>query len=397
MATALQRSEFLLDLLAQPTAPFRETHVIATVSRRLERAGVPFFQDPLGNVVIGVADRRAYAALLAQRDPEPVRIFIAHMDHPGFHGVRWSGEARLQIKWHGGSPMRYVAGAPVWLADAAGWRAGGELTKIRFTGFGLSATRRAIAAAEVRFKPRDLERIRHLPAASLYGGFRFRAPVWCSGRRLYTKAADDLVGVYAVCATAMHLFRKRSKTTRPPFLGLLTRAEEVGFIGAIGHFELGWLTSARRPLACISLETSRTLPGAVIGKGPVVRLGDRRTVFEAGCLQILTDIARGLLPDAHQRRVMDGGVCEATAATAYGLPAVGISVPLGNYHNEGFEGGPDCRHPHGPAPEFVHLEDIHGMVRLCRGLMRPGLPWSDPWKKLQGQLRKRLHAVRTLL
>ena len=45
---------------------------------------------------------------------------------------------------------------------------------------------------------------------------------------------------------------------------------------------------------------------------------------------------------------MDGGTCEATTATVYGYPCVGISVPLGNYHNQCFEGGPDSRGPLGP-------------------------------------------------
>ncbi len=70
----------------------------------------------------------------------------------------------------------------------------------------------------------------------------------------------------------------------------------------------------------VSLEASRTLPGAVVGKGPVVRLGDRRTVFDAGALKVLSELAERVLPGGHQRRIMEGGVCEATAATVYGLP-----------------------------------------------------------------------------
>jgi hypothetical protein len=64
----------------------------------------------------------------------------------------------------------------------------------------------------------------------------------------------------------------------------------------------------------------------------------------------------------------------ATAATAYGFPAIGISVPLGDYHNQEFEGGSECRGKNGPAPEFVHRRDIEGMLKLCRALLRPRLP-----------------------
>ncbi|HKJ23009.1 MAG TPA: hypothetical protein VKA13_07960 [Gammaproteobacteria bacterium] len=389
---AFPRMDFLLELLRQPTAPYREAHVVAVVSDALARAGVPFFADPVGNLVIGVEDRRAYGELVNGAGVDPVRLFIAHMDHPGFHGMHWTRASRLRIRWHGGSPTRHLAGAPVWLADASGEVAAGALTNVK-----LGTARRAMDSAEVRFTAADLARVRRLSARSLYGGLAFRAPVWRAGKRLYTKAADDLVGVFCICATAMELYGKRRPGPRPPFIGLLTRAEEVGFIGAIGHLELGWLSRARRPVVCVSLEASRTLPGAAVGKGPVVRLGDRRTVFDADALQVLSEVAARLLPGGHQRRVMEGGVCEATAATVYGLPSIGLCVPLGNYHNEGFEGGPDCRRPRGPAPEFVHLDDIHGQWRLCRGLMKAGLPWGAPWRSQRRELRRRLRDARPLL
>lgn len=391
--TALRHEDFLMELLSQPTVPYREAHVVTAVTRWLDDAGIPFFEDPVGNIVVGVADRRDYTALLRQQGAEPVRMFIAHMDHPGFHGTRWLAASRLKIKWYGGSPARYVAGSPVWLATAHGPVAAGELTRVRLT-----PSRRGIDTAEVRFKGEQLQRARAHGARALYGGFQFRAPVWRSGRRLYTKAADDLVGVFSICATAHGLYGgRRRRKTRPPFIGLLTRAEEVGFVGAIGHFELGWTAPARRPLVCVSLEASRTLPGAAIGKGPVVRLGDRRTVFDAQALKVLADVAQRVLPGRHQQRIMDGGTCEATAATVYGLPAVGISVPLGNYHNEGFEGGPDCRRKPGPAPEFVHLDDVQGQVRLCQGLMTPRLHWRTPWREQRTQLKKHYRSMRRLL
>jgi endoglucanase len=112
---------------------------------------------------------------------------------------------------------------------------------------------------------------------------------------------------------------------------------------------------------------------------------------------VLTGVAQDVLPDRHQRRVMDGGACEATAAITYGLPAIGLSVPLGNYHNEGFEGGPGCRAPRGPAPEFVHLDDVEGLLKLCRALMRNGLPWNKPWETQRRLMHRRLREYRRLL
>jgi putative aminopeptidase FrvX len=378
----------LARLLSQPTAPFREARVREFVRSTLDRSRVPHFSDPAGNLVIGCASPAAYRALLRGPAHEPVRLFIAHMDHPGFHGLKWLSPGQLQVKWHGGSPVKHLRMSRVWLADDSGYVGTGKFIRAR-----LLPSRHAIDTAVVKLdKPLE----KSLPAASLYGAFRFRSPVWQSGQRLYTKAADDLVGVFAVVTTALALF-SRPRRKHPPFIGLLTRGEEVGFVGALAHFELGWLERAHRPVIAVSLETSRTLPNARIGKGPVVRLGDRRTIFDPDYLHILCQVAETILPKRHQRRIMDGGTCEATAALAWGLRAIGISVPLGNYHNQGLEGGPDCVGENGPAPEFVHLEDIDGLLALCRGLMEPGLPWSDPWKLQRERLRKNLHSYQRLL
>ncbi len=358
---------------------------------RLDDAGVPYFEDPAGNLVIGAASKREYLALLRRRAREPLRLFIAHMDHPGFHGLRWLAPDRLRIRWHGGSPLRRLAGASLRIADDSGCLGSGTLSKVR-----LHASGRAIDEADLRLSARMFDGRRRPPARTLFGGFDFHAPVWQDNGRLYCPAADDLVGVFAILETACALWRRATRGDRA-FIGLLTRAEEVGFVGAVAHLETGWLQQRRRPVVAISLEASRTLPGADIGKGPVVRLGDRRTVFDAGALALLTAVAARVLPDAHQRRIMDGGACEATAMTAWNVPAIGISVPLGNYHNQGFEGGPDCRGPDGPAPEFVSLDDVAGLLRLCRGLMRPGLAWEDPWRRQRLLLRKNLGKYANLI
>lgn len=397
MTTQLRR--LLLDeILSQPSAPFRERHVISTVIKALIEAGVPHFSDPVGNIVIGAANQKEYLRKVRQKTREPLRVFIAHMDHPGFHGIHWKSECELEVKWFGGSPTQHIEGAKVWLANANGWAGSGEITSVRMLPSG-----KAIESAVVRVIMEV--RARNPQASELYGGFGFRAPVWQEGNLLYTKAADDLVGSFAIVSLALDFWggksgtgkKKRAFSVDLPVLGILTRAEEEGFIGAIGHFELGWLSKPSRPILCISLETSRTLPGAEVGKGPVVRLGDRYTVFDPGSLRIFSDLAAKALPEKHQRRVMDGGTCEGTAATVYGFSCVGISVPLGNYHNQNFEGGPDSRGPLGPAPEFVHLQDVQGLLELCRALMTPKQPWMKPWEIRRKEFKKNLREYQPLL
>ena len=383
--------DLLVSLLSQPTAPFREMFVVQWVSALLEQHGVPYFIDPIGNLVVGARSKTDYQRLLREPSPEPVRVFIAHMDHPGFHGVRWAKPNVLRIRWHGGSPTKLLSGSRMWLTTAEGWAGEGVLRNIKLHPKGY-----AIGSADVHVPAALLAETR--PAAKqFFGGFKFRKPVWKSGAKIYTKAADDLIGVFCIVATALEVFRQRKAQSRPPFIGLLTRAEEVGLVGAVGHFELGWLQAARRPVVCVSLEASRTLPGALVGKGPIVRLGDRRTPFHADTLQVLTELAEAVLPQQHQRRIMDGGSCEGSAAMAYGLPTIALAVPLGNYHNQGLEGGPDCRGNHGPAPEFVHVGDVEGQRQLCVALMQAKLPWNQPWHKVKSRLQANYQAYQKQL
>lgn len=379
----------LREIVSQPTAPFREHRVAAVVKRALEEARVPFFEDPAGNIVVGVPSRAAYARLVREKSRDPVRLYMAHMDHPGFHGLSWIAADRLKVRWHGASPVKRLVGAPVWIAMTGKGEMVGRIAAAKIAKSG-----RGIDTAEIRIDSAPLPR----PAAkTAFGGFRFRSPAWTTGNRMFTRSADDLVGVFAIVATAIAIFSRRRKGPSPSFIGLLTRAEEVGFIGAIAHFDLGWLARAERPVVCISLETSRALPGAEIGQGPVVRLGDRQTVFTPGETAILSSIAEKTLGRARQRRIMDAGTCEATAALAFGFPAVGISVPLGNYHNQSIEGGPDSRGPGGPAPEFVDLRDVAGELALCAALLKPDLPWADPWQVIKETLRKRFSRYKHLL
>ena len=59
----------LLDLLHQPTAPFREQRVVNFVTTFLRDREIPYFLDPIGNVVVGCASAQEYRRLLrARRD-----------------------------------------------------------------------------------------------------------------------------------------------------------------------------------------------------------------------------------------------------------------------------------------------------------------------------------------
>ena len=379
----------LLELLRQPTAPFREQAVRDAVAARLAASGVPWFEDADGNLVIGHADPSAWRRRLERRQREPVRLFIAHMDHPGFHGMRWQSRDRLEVRWHGGSPTRHLRGAEVWLAIS-----GRECGAGTLVGASVASHGHGLERAVIRI--RELATGRRPAARRLYGGFRFRAAAWRRGTRLHARVLDDLVGVHAVVETACTLWEGHHAGRRH-FTGLLTRAEEVGFVGAVAHLRRMHTSLRRGNVVCISLEASRTLPGADVGRGVVIRLGDRRTLFDTRATRVLEQVADACLERPAQRRVMDGGSCEATAAAAWGLPVVGLTLPLGNYHNQCLDGGEGCVHRGGVAPEYIDLRDLADYRRLCLGLMTPGLPWSDPWQDVRDRLTANLERYRRLL
>jgi len=70
---------------------------------------------------------------------------------------------------------------------------------------------------------------------------------------------------------------------------------------------------------------------------------------------------------------------------------------LGNYHNQGYEGGEDCLKLGGPAPEFVHMDDINAELKLCKALLRPGLNWRQPWSVQHRRLTRNMRQYLSFL
>ena len=78
---------------------------------------------------------------------------------------------------------------------------------------------------------------------------------------------------------------------------LLTRAEEVGFVGAIHAAKAGTVPGERRLL---SIEASRASTEAPVGCGPVVRVGDASTVFDQEMTNLMSrsGLGRWVAPSA---------------------------------------------------------------------------------------------------
>jgi endoglucanase len=159
---------------------------------------------------------------------------------------------------------------------------------------------------------------------------------------------------------------------------LFTRAEEVGFHGAVEVARAGKIP--RRSLV-VSMEMSRERPWARIGNGPVVRVGDRMTIFDPMATYFFCEVARRSAIRA-QRCLMDGGSTEATAFGGLGYRVGGLCLPLGNYHNIGAN--------RKIRAEFVSVADLEGLLELTVAAARE---WRN-FEAMDGLLRQRIGRIR---
>jgi endoglucanase len=234
---------------------------------------------------------------------------------------------------------------------------------------------------ELKFLGSVAEQFRQNPRRKSFGEFAMwdLPPFDIQRGQIHSRACDDLLG----CAEILCVFRElaESKVNASCF-GLFTRAEEVGFVGAIHLARARVLSQA---VTILSLETSTPRGTAEIGKGPIVRVGDRISIFDApATARLLSTAKRRKIPV--QRCLLDGGACEATAYQLYGYRCAAASLALGNYHNVTSKGE--------IAPEFVAIDDFVGMVRLCSGAILENGRGKSPEKTLREELEKNARSYR---
>jgi putative aminopeptidase FrvX len=195
---------------------------------------------------------------------------------------------------------------------------------------------------------------------------------------VYSRACDDLVGCAVMLATLAVL---SEKTADGAVSVLFTRAEEVGLLGAVYAAKSGFFSE---DTAFLSLETSAERPPAAMHQGVVIRVGDKTSVFDSQLVSSLTALAqREKIP--HQRCLMPGGTCEATAFQLYGYRAAGLCVPLGNYHN--------CAPSGEIGPEYVSFVDVEAMLELCLAAVLQGVDSSRSDADLRRQLEAKFESM----
>jgi putative aminopeptidase FrvX len=221
------------------------------------------------------------------------------------------------------------------------------------------------------------EALRGKRAIREFGDFgMWDLPAWrLDGNRLYSRACDDLIG----CATIIATLRTLSGIgSEQPVVGVFTRAEEIGFIGAI---QLAKSLRLSPDITIISLETSAERPPAKMGEGPIVRVGDRVSVFDPPATEFFVEIAKKR-EMRFQRCLMAGGTCEATAFQVFGYRSAALCIALGNYHN--------CTPESQIDEEYVDLEDLEGLISLCVAIASATEEIADARAALRERLEARL-------
>ena len=361
-----QALDFLARLGRQPAVAFHEEGVASQVLSILAELGLEHRTDEFGNIL----------ARIEGSDPsvDPLAI-VAHMDHPGFEITGSQGADFIATAMGGVPASSFAEGVPLEVLLPDGSRAP-ALTAGKH---GDDADRQVL----IRLANQESAGAIEPPAAAVFALTDFEI----DGEFIRMRAADDLAGCASILAA---LARLAASDDRPggDVYGLFTRAEEVGLVGARLAGEAGLLPPQT---LVISAESSRTLPGAEQGKGPVIRVGDAGSTFNADAEAVLIRARESLQEQDRafkvQRQLMSGGVCEASAFAVYGYRTTGIAFPLGNYHN----GAPEGR----IEAEYIHVDDYLGGVLLMEEAARlvsdrANTAFSQRLREVPADLRQRL-------
>ncbi len=411
-------------MLSIPTAPFAEHYVIEHIERFIaRRKRAVLTRDRAGNLLVHVKQGRRSIR-------RPVCI-TAHLDHPGFvaetmlprrpheQGERASSRrvvrstpshARgakkdahfVRAFWRGRVPKEYFVGSRVrfFVGESAGGQSVLSQKSRRSTiadgggdaraGTCVLGVVRSITTSQSggseRVDRAVIEVPRPVPAGTI-GMWDLPGPR-IRGSRIYARGCDDIAGASAMLCAIDELVRTR-RTCDAYFL--FTRAEEVGFAGAIAAAK-----DKTIPAKCfvVAMETSSERANAHMGDGPILRVGDLTSTFThavtAHCHRVAGALERDDKAFRVQRKLMDGGTCESSAFCALGYEATGLCIALGNYHNV----DADARKL---GPEYVHLKDFENVVKWFVALARSPIAFTGRDETLHARLKEIERNYRTLL
>lgn len=357
------------------------------------REGMSASKDAAGNMTI------ESRALAGSADPGHAPLYLtAHLDHPAFVVERVVSPSVVELSFRGGVMEEYFSKARVAIEGACGERTAATLidkvespviggVEARPSPFGHYLAELDAGMAGSRVFLGDVATW-DLPAAEVIDGI------------VHSPACDDLAAVAAALGALETL-----ASDPAPGVGevrvLFTRAEEIGFVGAIAACRDGTIPAGARVIA---LENSRSFADSPIGGGPIVRVGDRLSVFSpalsgavarraeevAGGPAVVTATQKNADRPSWkwQRKLMAGGACEASVFCDAGYDATCVCLPLGNYHNmadlDAVQAGTNSDPPK-VSREFIALSDYEGLIDLLVACGR-GLGASAPVRPMVERL-----------
>jgi endoglucanase len=372
-----QHLEWLKQVTVIPSAAGREDRVVAWIDAwNCARPDIAVRRDPHGNIELSLAR--------TERTESPI-YFTAHLDHPTFVVDEVTGPDALVLGFRGGVMSDYFPNARVRV------HAGDSFTLGTITG---DHNPDGVEWSETDDRPFKQYACTtdapHGASAGDIASWDLPAPKIVDdefGGIFHTDACDDLAAV-AVALAAFDELRRMLAEGEPvgDVRVLFTRAEEIGFVGAIGAARDGFMPRNSR---IIALENSRSFPDSPIHGGPIVRVGDRVSVFSPELTAAVAKVAETIsggpaTPKASQknselpkwrwqRKLMAGGACEASVFCAYGYTSTCVCLPLGNYHNMANLGEVQAGTYSGTprvGSEHIGIDDFHGMVDLLVGCGR---------------------------
>ncbi|MFN9977739.1 MAG: hypothetical protein ACK58T_48315, partial [Phycisphaerae bacterium] len=216
-----EHHRWLLEVTQIPTAAGREHRVIEWITRWVkQRPSLALATDSSGNMTVSIRDARA-------TDLAPV-YFTAHLDHPAFVIERIVSPSCVELSFRGGVMDEYFKNAKVAIHSSTHTRHVAVLT-------GETAAPARAGVATPPFKhylaeltnPNDTTKGLSLGDVAVWD----LPPARIENGTIYTQACDDLAALVAALA-AFDVIAGKKETARDVRL-LFTRAEEVGFIGAI--------------------------------------------------------------------------------------------------------------------------------------------------------------------
>ena len=347
IATAQRKKHerWLKEVTSLPTAAGYEDRVIGWVANFVEaRRDLALRSDKAGNLII-TQQRRSYK--------KPICI-TAHMDHPAFVVRKLLSSREVELEFRGGVQDPYFRDAKIDIFDCHDRPHRADITSLNSKIKPFKRIKARLSRTTKSITPGDIGRwvLREVGHRSII-----------KKGILYAPACDDVAAVAAALA-ALDVLRKRKSASDVSVL--LTRAEEIGFIGAIAACKLRSV-SKRTRLIC--LENSRSFAESPIGGGPIVRVGDKASVFSpqlTNRISAIMTLHQQRNPSFRwQRKLMPGGTCEATTFSSYGYESTCLCLPLGNYHNMvDIDSVAAGRRNARVGAEYISVSDYHSLIEM---------------------------------